>query len=260
MKKFLIIFSSTIIILLGGLILSKWIANNVTNRFDTEIQSEHFKIYYNLTDKSVIPDIQNYLEDNYKRITTDLKQQLDEPVEVKIYSDLKSLHNAIKVNNSLFWWVGNVQKWVVGTAGNRVIRIVSPLNPGDSGHTYDSILKVAVHEFTHIVASKVNSNGNVPIFSEGIALYEADQNKNLSSSDIIAILPDSIEEMFLWKNDNNDGAKRVYGLGGSFVGFIIENYGYDKFIELYRRDYNNNVFDDDIRQIYSNWIDTVKNS
>lgn len=258
MKKFLIIFCFLVILLFGGLVLSKWIANIITNRFDTQVQSEHFKISYNLTDEQAIPPIQRYLEDNYGAVTTHLKQQLNEPIDVKIYSDLDSLHNAIRVNGNLFWWIGNVDDWVVGTARGDIIRIVSPLNPGKSGHTYDGILKVAIHELTHVVAYKINPNIDAPILSEGIAIYEAKQNENLSLHRIAAILPNSIEELFSWKNDNKYGAERVYTLGGNFVGFIIENYGYNKFIELYKRDYTNTTFDNDIREIYNNWIYKVK--
>ncbi len=258
-KKFLIIVFSIIIAVFGGLFLSKWIANTVTDNFDKKVTSEHFEISYNLSDEKVVPDVQEYLEENYEKITTNLKQPLDETIQVKIFPDLKSLHNAIKVHGHFFWWKGDVQDWVVGSASGGPIRIVSPLNPGNPGHTYEGILKVAVHEFTHIVASKINSNVNASIFSEGIALYEAHQDINVSN-DLTTILPNSIEELFSWKNDNDFGASRVYTLGGSFVGFIIENYGYGKFIELYKRDYSNNVFDEDIKQIYNNWIDTVKNA
>jgi len=258
MKKFLIIVFSIIIAVFGGLVLSKWIANIVTDSLDKKVISEHFEISYNLSDEKVIPEVKEYLEENYERETTDLKQNIDEPIQVKIFPNLKSLHNAIKVNGHFFWWMGDVQDWVVGSAMGGSIRMLSPLNPGNSGHTYEGILKVAVHEFTHIVASKINLNVSASIFSEGIALYEAQQNTNISN-DLVTILPSSIEELFSWKNDNDFGASRVYALGGNFVGFIIENYGYDKFIELYKRDYSNNIFEEDIRQIYNSWIDKIKN-
>lgn len=256
MKKFFIILFISIFVLCGGLILSKWIANIVTDRFESEVNSEHFKISYNLTDKQAIPDVQRYLEENYDRVTTDLKQQLDEPVIVKIYSDLDSFHNAVRVHRSIFWWQGEVKNWVVGTANSGIIRIVSPLNPGNSGHTYDSILKVVVHEFVHVVASKINKIERGFVLSEGIAVYEARQ-MDLSSVSA-ELLPNSIEEMFSWDGNNNSSG--MYSCGGSFVAFIVENYGYDKFIELYKRDYSNNVFDDDIREIYNKWISWVKNS
>ena len=146
---------------------------------------------------------------------------------------------------------------VVGDAyDNEIIRIVSPLNTGNSGHTYEGILKVVVHEFVHIVASKINNLKRSFVLSEGIAVYESGQ---MSSSSVnLELLPNSIEEMFSWSTNNNPGG--MYSCGGSFVAFIVENYGYDKFIELYKRDYSNKVFDNDIREIYNKWIESIRNS
>ena len=78
MKKFLIILFSAIIILLGVWALSKYIANTVTDRFDAKTSSEPFEINYNLIDEPAIIDIQQYLENNYERVTADLKKQLDD--------------------------------------------------------------------------------------------------------------------------------------------------------------------------------------
>lgn len=255
-KKFFIILCSTIIVLFGALVLSKWIANIVTDRLDTKTESEHFKIYYNLSDEKAIPDIKNRLEENYERITTDLKQKLDEPVEVRIYPDLESFHKVVKVHTGgLFWWKATISNWVVGIANGRIIRMVSPMNPGNSGHTYDGIVQVAVHEFTHIVSSKINTSDKfIPVLSEGIATFESGQMNLLSANS--DLLPVSLEEMFSWNSSNNPS--QMYSCGGSFVAFIVENYGYDKFIELYKRDYTNNIFDEDIKQIYDNWILRMK--
>ena len=264
-KKFLLFFCLPVLILFGGVVLSKWIANIVTDRFDFETQSAHFKFYYNKSDENVISDIEKHLEDNYERITNDFNQQFDEPIEIKIYSDLESYHNAVKVHRNFFWWMGSVSDWGVGDASGRSIRMVSPLNPGRSKFTYEEILKVAVHEFTHIVTLKIVGSENYqhtsPLFSEGIAMYEARQNaflKDMSKSEIINILPNSIEELFSWNHDNEPG--KMYSFGRLFVGFIVENYGYNKFIELYKKDYTTNNFDDDIRKIYEDWIAEIKNS
>lgn len=161
--------------------------------------------------------------------------------------------------------VDNVPDQIVGDAiNNRGIRMVSPLNPGKSEFTYEEILEVAVHEFTHIVTSKIIDSKNhqyiSPIFSEGIAMYEAGQegfSRNMSRSEIIDILPNSIEELFSWSHDNEPG--KMYSFGRLFVGFIVENYGYDKFIELYKKDYTTNNFDNNIIKIYADWITEIKN-
>ncbi|MDR1240651.1 MAG: hypothetical protein LBK29_02095 [Oscillospiraceae bacterium] len=238
------------IILFGGLILSKWCLNTKTNNFDTQITSEHFKIYYNFSDEKVVPDILKHLEYNYEKITKNLKQEPKIPVEIKIYSDLDSLHMAIKLNSNFFWWTVDTPDWIVGSIHNGgTISIVSPLNSGRSEFTYNEILKVAVHEFTHSVTLNINSKRNGDVLSEGIALHEADQKQLLE----FEILPSSIGEMFLWNTSNQP--QKTYACGRHFVDFIIENYGYDKFLELYKKDYGEN-FDEEIKKIFEKWLRT----
>lgn len=242
-----------VIILFTGLILIKWFANMDNNKFDNETQTAHFKIYYNSVDEDAILDIENYLEDNYKRVTTDLKQELDNKVYINIYPDLEALHKSIQLDQGLFWWTAKVPEWVVGNTSTDTIKVVSPL--ADSGHTYDEILNVIVHELTHTVSFIINPNNKSFILSEGIAVYEAGQNltiEELSDKFTDADLPNSIEEMFSW--DTYHESSKLYAFGGSFVGFIVDNYGYDKFIEIYKKDYSNNQFDDDIKGIFENWI------
>ena len=84
-KKFLIIVFSIIIAVFGGLFLSKWIANTVTDNFDKKVTSEHFEISYNLSDEKVVPDVQEYLEENYEKITTNLRPHIKFPNETKSF-------------------------------------------------------------------------------------------------------------------------------------------------------------------------------
>ena len=256
-KRSILILFLTVLVLFGGLILFKWFSNISTNRFDKEIMSNHFKIFYNMSDESCIEDVKNYLENNYQRITTDFKQTFDKPIEVKIYSDLESLHRAINVavKQGLFFFLQPdvTDDWVVGTSTQGTIRIVSPINSGKSNRTYDDILKVVVHEFTHITTSKIRDS-QCSVLEEGIAQYEAGQtdNENVSLKDK---LPNSIEEMFSWNNINN--SDKTYSIGISFVKFIIEKYGYDRFIEIYKKDYQKDGFDDGIREVYQSWVTSI---
>ena len=80
----------------------------------------------------------------------------------------------------------------------------------------------------------------------------------MSKSENINILPKSSEEKLSLNHENDPG--KMYSFGRLFVGFIVENYGYNKFIELYKKDYTTNNFDDDIRKIYEDWIAEIKNS
>lgn len=112
----------------------------------------------------------------------------------------------------------NISDWVVGIANGRIIRMVLPINPGNSGHAYDGIVQVAVHEFTHIVSSRINTYDKfIPVLSGRIATFESRQRNLLSeNSDLLHV---SLEEMFLWSSSNNPS--KMYSCGSSFVAFIV---------------------------------------
>lgn len=89
----------------------------------------------------VIDQIDRELVKNYSRITSKLKYCPRHKIIVEIYPELKEFHEAIGYPEA--------PDWVVGFAGNGKIQMVSPLNPGPQ-HTYDSLIKAAVHEFINL--------------------------------------------------------------------------------------------------------------
>ena len=108
--------------------------------------------------------------------------------------------------------------------------MVSPLNPG-SVHNYETLMKVIVHEYTHILVSNINYNTDVYL-NEGIAGVESNQIDNNAKYYLKEVakaekLP-SIDEM---KNYYGK-LEQPYFLSGGFVEFIINNYGYDIIIKL----------------------------
>lgn len=135
---------------------------------DNVKETEHFCIYYNDKDQPCIDDVAKQLEGNYDKIVEDLKPGKLPKIKVKIYPSVEEFHKAIKMFNAPEWAVGAV--W-----GYDEIGFVSPLNPGHH-HGYDSILKTAVHEFTHCVVNNIMPGQYLPRWLwEGIALYEAGQ-------------------------------------------------------------------------------------
>lgn len=269
-KRFLLFFCLPVAIFIAFVFGSTfYILKWMPEHFDYQDHSAHFNISYNESEKSAIADIENRLESSYDRITNDLKQPMDKPINIKIYPDLESFHFANKLKSGLFWWIRIFQKeeaWVVGntdsTSGD--IKMVSPLNPGESGHDYDSILSVAVHEFTHAVALKVmpNSNGLTSGFgltlNEGLAVYEAGQGTMFEkdgsfNSAILRALPESIDKLSVDYNYR-------YPVGYSFVKYIVENYGYDKIIELLKKDYSGNNYDSETRALYDEWVEYLKSN
>ena len=115
--------------------------------------------------------------------------------------------------------------------------MVSPNNPGP-GHTYDDIIKVAVHELVHIAAEVLSpdTTDNRPYLSEGLATYLAGQYK-------ISDIAGSIRQ--LRQSGNADipcvdtiigpeWGDYVYDMGFVFMHFIVSGFGHDGLAALYR--------------------------
>lgn len=190
--------------------------NKVTN---------HFKFLCVEKDISCLEEFSLELENNYDRITDDLNYKLKEKVEVRIYPDIDSFH--FEVMGSY-----NYPNWMVGKAGFNFINIVSPLNPGGF-HTYNSLLKTVVHEFTHVVVNQINPKGISRLLHEGVASYEARQmdseKKNIIANSIYEDKVPSIKKLESDFN-GNDGYTFAY----TIVEFMINRYGISKLNELIR--------------------------
>ncbi|GMB10670.1 MAG: hypothetical protein NkDv07_0582 [Candidatus Improbicoccus devescovinae] len=215
------------------------------NGATTEVQSEHFIILYNLQDEKTALDLQKTLENNYVRITTNLKQEPSKHIRVKIYPNSQLFNEGIK--SELKWY--DAPDWLSSACGNNIILLLSPSSLGYNKNHDPRI--GAVHEFVNILVRQIRSDIVWPLW-EGIAQHEVGQAYYPLKE---KHLPNSIKEMFSWTLDDGE---RLYSCGHSFVSFIIKNYGYDKFIELYKKDYSNNKFDKETKEIYEKWISELK--
>ena len=43
-----------------------------------------------------------------------------------------------------------------------------------------------------------------------------------------------------------------------FVKYVVKNYGYDKLIELLKKDYSGGNYDSEARQLYNEWVEYLK--
>ena len=213
-RKDLIILSVMCILFVG--------CGEKTDTIKLRKESEHFKYSSTKRDKEALDDLEENLESNYDRIAKDLNVILDEKIDVSIYPNIDEFHKAIGMEDA--------EDWLVGVARNGEILMVSPLNPG-SVHTYDSLMSVIVHEYTHILVNNINVNTDIYL-NEGIAVVEANQVDDntkyyLRESARLDKLP-SIDEM----KNKYSGLEQPYFLSGGFVDFIISDYGYDGIIDL----------------------------
>lgn len=203
-------------------------------------ESEHFKYISTKADKEILSDLEENLERNYDRIANDLNVTLDEKINVTIYPNINEFHKATGYIDA--------EDWLVGFARNGEIFMVSPLNPG-SVHNYDSLMKVIVHEYTHILVGNINKNTDIYL-NEGIAVVEADQIDSntkyyLKETATLNKLP-KLDEM----KNNYSELEQPYLISGGFVDFIIKEHGYDKVIDVIKNP-------DNIEEIILKWREYI---
>lgn len=214
-------------------------------------ESDHFNFYSTKADKKSLDDLEESLESNYERIAKDLQVTLDEKIKVTIYPNISDFHKAIGMMAA--------EDWIVGAAINNQILMVSPLNPG-SVHTYDTLMKTIVHEYTHVLVSKIKYRTDVYL-DEGIAEVESNRVDNNAKYYLKEVakadkLP-SIDEM----KNNYGKLEQPYGLSGGFVEFIVNKYGYDKIIDLIKEpDDIENIIGSTKEEIIAKWSEYILSS
>lgn len=212
--------------------ISKNTAAPVTNpveqdRIVQQLESEHFIFYSKEKDKECIEALASTLSDSYARISEDLGVTLSKKVNIYVYSDLDTFHSAINQPDAPDWVVG------IALPGTTTIKMVNPLNV--DSHSYDSMLKVMVHEFTHIVTMNINPKVySLPLWlSEGIAMFEAGQTEGVNEWISTAKASDKFPTL----KELESGSYTFGNIGGyqfsySIIEYMVKNYGYDKVIAL----------------------------
>lgn len=225
MRKFIILCISLIFIFnIIGCEASKSTNPADEDKLKLQLESQYFRFYSFNKDAKCLNDLNKSLQENYKRISNDLNVSIKDKVDIEIYPDIQSYHNAIGVPMA--------PAWNVGTGWKGRIKMVSPLNPGKY-HTYDTLMQVVVHEFTHVMISEINSNlKNIPLWlNEGTAAFEAKQmNNNIQNTLRIKIQNNEIPSLFAMNTENlSDGG---YAFSYTAVEYVVKNYGYNALIKL----------------------------
>lgn len=192
---------------------------------------QHFEYYSTNADLYVLDTLSIILENNYSRITNRLGIEINKKIKVNVFPNIQAFHTAINLPDAPDWVVG-------GTWNTDEIMMVSPLHPG-SVHTYESLMQVVVHEFTHIAVYYARGDKGfeaIPRWlSEGYAQYEAGQlNKYVRKSVKSGLLekePPSwteLDTVSFMEFGNMNG----YGLSVTIVDFLVVTYGIEKLVLL----------------------------
>ncbi|MDV3427253.1 MAG: hypothetical protein LIR50_08745 [Bacillota bacterium] len=219
-------------------------------------ESDHFIIYYGETDISCIDKVSTVLENNYKRVTNNLNQQLHEKLTIEIYFSLKELHIALGFPDA--------PDWVRGGLGKHGIAIASPLNP-PPGSNFDNVLNTAVHEFVHIVINKINKS-TPRWLNEGIASFEAKDNnenwirKTVKNGISQNTLP-SFRDLDTGEDFETFFKRDGYQYSYTITEAIIEEFGYDKLCKLIESpDKYEEIFGLTENQLENKWTEYIKNN
>jgi hypothetical protein len=217
-------------------------------------ETEHFVIHYTEMDKSCIDKVSDVLENSYKRITTNLMEQLEEKLTIEIHSDLNELHNALGFPNA--------PDWIRGGIGVNKIIIASPLNP-PPGSNFDNVVNTAVHEFVHIIVNKINSD-TPRWLNEGIACYEGKDNnfKWIMETVKKGIVGNSIPTFKVL--DTGEDFEKFFKYNGyqysyTIIESIVVQFGYDKLYRLIKAPNNFvHIFGMTESQLQETWIEYIK--
>ncbi len=194
------------------------------NCISTVDDNGHFTvIHFDGLRQETLKDIVNALEKSYDYIRKFFRAPVIN-IPIFVFPDMHSFH--------LFVLGHDGETWLVGFGGRNGIKIVNP----DVAHSYgmarEDIIKVVVHEMIHVFEN-LYGHSKIPVMSEGIALYFAEQKNINSIKTAIKNINEISEHLFKTQSCNELGGVRgAYSLAYTVIEYILENYGEEK-LQLY---------------------------
>jgi hypothetical protein len=192
------------------------------------LESEHFIISCEgfEENESTLFKLRDTLEGNYNKVTTTLQVSLSEKSNIRLYPDQTSYNNSF--GNTVSWSVGNYRP------DEDEVRMVTPGNP-PRNQDFNSLLKVGVHEWVHLVAWRLNASYFPYYIVEGVAVYLAGQNGGVQQTVASAIrsnkFPATVEALELLEEWTFDDA---YNLWYAFAEYVVHKYGNDVLVNFYK--------------------------
>jgi hypothetical protein len=229
-----------------------------TSSLDLEYASENFNFYSKKQDLKVLESLSNVLESNYLRLTQDMQTSFSTKIDVFIYPDVRSFHNAINQPDA--------PDWAVGAASRNELKMVSPLNPG-SAHSYESLMKAIVHELAHTIVLNFRKQGLVGLpnwLNEGYAYYEANQ---LNETQVALVHTQLVKKTIpSWDelekaNNYQFGDMNGYPISATIIEFLVNSYGLDKLKQFIIEPKNiETIYDMSKEDLETAWLKDLKES
>jgi len=166
------------------------------------------------TEGNDLSDFVGFVTEKSSYIISKYNPSFHKQIKVILYSSVKALHEAQGRDNAPDWSVGNARS-------NGDIWMVNPYC--SSVHDYEEMKKILVHEYTHVVLGSINKA--IPTWlNEGIACYEADQNKDAKTVEYVKQQAEASWIPNYWEIDKDHSTGNVYIYARSIVEYILEQY------------------------------------
>jgi len=196
-----------------------------------ERKSKYYIFNYSKTDEDLVIELEDYLnkkiEDIFSFFDSSLKR---EQVQINIIPTKKEYDEISKKIRG----IDSIPDWSIGLSYDNKIEYVSLHDYNSTAHKFsddkyfeklDYYKKTIVHEYVHFVAGlylrKYNCKDPAKFLNEGIATYLSGQKDNVKI-DFNFTIEDILEN------------KSSYDAWYMFTKYIIEEYGKDYFLELFR--------------------------
>jgi hypothetical protein len=211
--------------------------------------SEHFTFYYTSYDSLYMHEIADTLENNYNRILGNLLTDSVAKTMVHFYRTHEDLANAVRHS------VPNLPVWAIGLATAKdTIHMIAPKHPEQ---TYEFMLIVLIHEFTHCVTLNIKPNfGNNPRWLwESVAIYEAGQFVHPNQLPyMVNHTPPTLSQL------NNFSNTQIYEVGFLLAEYIVLNWSRQHMKDLILSNGNlHQALGVTTSVFQTNWFEFVKN-
>ncbi len=190
-----------------------------------------------------------------------------EGIKKTTLSDINKLLTIIhvdKYDNQLIYFLVESRKRMKELIGDEINAGAIPRQNAVYA-VYGEVNATGMHEFNHIIVHNLWGNPSSKWMSEGFAVYSDDNwySYNLHPLSKYLLEKNKIISLKLLSENFNSYDDRIsYPLSGSFVKYIIEKYGYEKFRELWEEgdDAFAKIYERSLSELEKEWIEEIKKS
>jgi hypothetical protein len=202
-------------------------AIDTEERLTNTLTSSHFEVQFSNNDSVVVRDIISSLEAKYDALIQSFELNSTTIISIKIYPDIETYHNAVLTPGAPAWQMGRA--WT-----KREIRMLSPKVAQQISNESQNAGEIVLHEFVHCLhLHLVKSATRVPGWLwEGVAMYKG-CCRWAEPKDLDYMKKKKYPSLKQIEQDRT--YQKKYELGYALIEFIDKTYGWEKVLELMKR-------------------------